>query len=55
VREADASAVLQLRGQLVEQTRDPVVLDGGDGLFVDAGRALVGAHQLPRALQQVPP
>ncbi len=25
-----------------------------DGLFVDAGRATIGAHQLPRALQNVP-
>ena len=45
----------QLRGQLVQQTRDPVLLDVRDGLSVDAGRALVGAHQLPRALQHVPP
>jgi hypothetical protein len=46
--------VPQVRGQLVQQTRDPVLLDVGDGLSVDAGRALVGAHQLPRALQHVP-
>ena len=26
-----------------------------DGLLVDAGRALIGAYQLPRALQHVPP
>ena len=32
---------------------DAVLLDVGDGLSVDAGRAAVGAHQLPRPLQNV--
>jgi hypothetical protein len=47
--------LLQIRGQLVEQLGNAILLDVGDGLLVDAGRALVGAHQLPRALQHVPP
>ena len=45
--------VLQIRGQLVEQLGNAVLLDIGDGLLVDAGRATVGAHQLPRPLQNV--
>jgi len=44
---------LQIRGQLVKQPGNPVPLDVGDGLSVDAGRAVVGAHQLPRTLQNV--
>ncbi len=46
--------VPQLRGQLVEQPGNAVLLDVSDGLLVDAGRAMVGAHQLPRPLQDVP-
>jgi hypothetical protein len=46
--------VLQIRGQLVKQPGNPVALNVGDGLFVDAGRATIGAHQLPRPLQDVP-
>jgi hypothetical protein len=54
-RQRSVAPVPQIRGQLVEQLGDAVPLDVGDGLAVDAGRALVGAHQLPRALQHVPP
>ena len=36
------------------QPGDPVLLDVGDGGLVDAGRAVVGAHRLPRPLQNVP-
>ena len=53
--QCSVAAVPQIRGQLIEQTGNPVALDVGDGLFIDAGRAFVGAHQLPRALQHVPP
>ena len=45
--------LLEIHGQLVEQPGDAVLLDVGDGLSVDAGRASVGAHQLPRTLQNV--
>ena len=48
------AAVPQIRGQLVEQPVNPVLLDVGDGGPVDAGRAAVGAHLLPRPLQDVP-
>ncbi len=48
------AAVLEVRGQLVEQPVNPVLLDIGDGGPVDAGRAAVAAHRLPRALQHVP-
>jgi len=44
----------QIRGQLVEQLGNAVALNVGDGLSVDAGRAFVGSHQLPRTLQDVP-
>jgi hypothetical protein len=44
----------QIRGQLIEQPDNAVPLDIGDGLPVDAGRAAIGAHQLPRPLQDVP-
>src|SRR5215218_2219962 len=47
-------AVPEVRGQLVKQPVNPVPLDIIDGLLVDAGRAAVAAHQLPRALQHVP-
>jgi hypothetical protein len=46
--------VLQIRGQLIKQPGNPVLLDISDGLLVDAGRAAIGAHQLPRPLQDVP-
>ena len=48
------SPLPQIRGQLIEQPVNPVLLDIGDGLPVDAGRAMIGAHQLPRPLQNVP-
>src|SRR6266540_3769229 len=44
----------QIRGQLVEQPLDPVLLDLREGDPVDAGRATIGAHQRPRPLQDVP-
>jgi len=44
---------LQIRGQLIEELGDAVLLDLGDGLLVDASRAAIGAHQLPRPLQDV--
>ena len=46
--------VLQIHGQLIEQSAHAVLLDIGDCLLVDAGRATISAHQLPRALQNVP-
>jgi hypothetical protein len=49
------TTVPQIRGQLIEELRDAVLLDVGDGLLVDASCALVGAHQLPRALEHVHP
>ncbi len=52
--ERTPAPLLQIRGQLVEQQADAVLLDGGDRLSVDAGRATVGAHQLPRPLQDIP-
>ena len=45
---------LQVRGQLVEQTVNAVLLDSGEGDTVDAGRATIGAHLPPRPLQDVP-
>src|SRR3984885_14931175 len=45
--------VLQVRGQLIKELGDTMLLDIGDGLLVDAGRATIGAHQLPRPLQDV--
>jgi hypothetical protein len=33
--------------------RDTALLDIGDGLLVDAGRASVGAEQLPCPLQNI--
>ena len=53
-RERPVAAFLQIRGQLVEQPADAVPLDVSDGLPVDASRATIGAHQLPRPLQDVP-
>ena len=53
-RQRTVAPLLQLRGQLVEQTIDPVLLDGGEGDAVDAGRAAIGAHLPPRPLQDVP-
>ena len=41
-------------GQLVEQPVNPVPLDITDSGPVDAGRAAIAAHQLPRTLQHVP-
>jgi hypothetical protein len=38
----------------VEQPVNPVLLDLGDGELVDARRAAVAAHLLPRPLQDVP-
>ena len=49
-REGAPAPVLEVRGQLVKQPAHAVPLDVGDGLSVDAGRASVGAHQLPRVL-----
>jgi hypothetical protein len=53
-RERPPPPLLQIRGQLSEQSVNPVPLDISDGLLVDAGRATIGAHQLPRPLQDVP-
>ena len=52
-RPRSVAAVLQIRGQLVTELGDAVLLDVSDGLSVDASRALVGAHQLPRPLQDI--
>jgi hypothetical protein len=52
--ERSVAAVLQIRGQLVKQLGDAVLLDVSDGLPVDAGRATIGAHRPPRPLQDVP-
>jgi hypothetical protein len=41
---AAARHVVQIRGQPIEQLVNPVLLDVGDGLLVDAGRATIGAH-----------
>ena len=54
-RQRTPPPLLQTRGQLVEQPGNAILLNVSDGLLVDAGRALVGAHQLPRTLQHVPP
>ena len=53
-RERTPPPVPQIRGQLVKELGDAVLLDVSDGLSVDAGRAAIGAHQLPRPLQNVP-
>jgi hypothetical protein len=53
-RKRTPPSLLQIRGQLVKQPAHAVLLDIGDGLAVDAGRAMIGAHQLPRTLQNVP-
>jgi hypothetical protein len=53
-RERSVAAGPEVRGQLVEQPVDAVVLDVGEGLAVDAGRAAVAAHLAPRPLQDVP-
>ncbi len=45
--------VLDVRGELVEHPGNPVLLDVTDRGPVDAGRAVVGAHRLPRPLQDV--
>jgi hypothetical protein len=45
---------LQIRDQFIKELGNAVLLDIGDGLLVDASRALVGAHQLPRPLHDVP-
>jgi hypothetical protein len=45
---------LQIHGQLIKELGNAVLLDISDGLIVDAGRAPIGAHQLPRPLQDVP-
>ena len=44
-RPRSVAAVLQIRRQLVKELGDAVLLDVGDGLTVDAGRAAIGAHQ----------
>jgi hypothetical protein len=44
----------QLRCQLVKHPAHAVLLDVLDGLPIDASRAVVGAHQLPRALHNIP-
>ncbi len=46
--------VPEVRGQFVEQPVDAVPLDVGESGPVDAGRAAIGAHRLPRPLQDVP-
>jgi hypothetical protein len=53
-RERSKAAVLQIHDQLVKEPVNAVLLDIGDGLPVDAGRAFVGTHQLPRPLHDVP-
>ena len=53
-RKRTPAPVLEIRGQFVEQSAHAIPLDVGDGLSVDAGRATIGAHQLPRTLQNVP-
>jgi hypothetical protein len=52
-RERSPPPVPEIRGQLIEELGDAVLLDVRDGLPVDAGRAAIGAHQLPRPLQNV--
>jgi hypothetical protein len=47
--------VPQIRGQPVKELGDAALLNVSDGLTVDASRAPIGAHQLPRALQHVLP
>jgi hypothetical protein len=47
------ATLLQAIGELVEQPVNTEQLDLGDGQPVDAGRAAVAAHQLPRPLQDV--
>ncbi len=52
-RQRPPTAVLEVRGQLVEQPSNPVPLDVSDADLVDARSAAVAAHLLPRALQHV--
>jgi hypothetical protein len=47
------AAVLQVRGQLAEQPACAVLLDRGQSDPVDARRAAVAAHLLPRPLQDI--
>src|SRR6266540_843104 len=46
--------VPEVHDQFVEQPVDAVPLDVGESGPVDAGRAAIGAHRLPRPLQDVP-
>jgi hypothetical protein len=53
-RKRSVAAALQHHGKLVEQPVNPVLLDLLDGYLVDARRATVAAHLLPRPLQDIP-
>src|SRR5690606_5465687 len=46
---------LQLGLQLIQESLDAVLLELGQGLFIDPRRALVPPHSLPRLLQDVTP
>jgi len=51
--ERTVAAGPEVCGQLIKQPVNPVLLDIGEGGLVDAGRAAVAAHQLPRPLQHL--
>jgi hypothetical protein len=53
-RQRSVAATRKGHGELVEQPVNPILLDLLDGELVDAGRAAVTAHLLPRPLQDVP-
>ena len=53
-RQRPIAAVPQIRDQLVKEPVSAVLLDISDGLSVDAGRAMISAHRLPRPLHNVP-
>jgi hypothetical protein len=52
-RQRPPPSPLQIRGQLVKQPLNTVLLDISDSGPVDAGRAPIGAHLPPRPLQDV--
>src|SRR5437773_2198057 len=52
-RAGSARQLSRFRSAASSERGDAVLLNVGDGLLVDASRATIGAHQLPRPLQNV--
>jgi hypothetical protein len=53
-RQRPVGPAAQVRGQLVEQPGNPVLLNIGQGDLVDARRAVIAAHRDPRPPQDIP-